>query len=769
MFYHPAVMRAFKEFRPEDTRHRGVREIHKLAEEHLIFLESRIHKPRIKYQTPVEVEKRRRLAGSSAARAVAQVKTDKELMTVAACLAILVPRSAHMWVALDQAISDRAADFSVDAVVLCAHTILCAVDALGTRKSTFRTPQVAANILAERWSSGDGVFPSATIRPADDLIFAAVVGSRVEHSPAVEQVGLYMHILQAAYRPPYHHHHHHRTHHVSSSSPPLFPSTAAAAAALSASASASEATSMPRMKKTLEMLSVHCLRTLSESVNPVKFLTLRTVWEQAPLLDLPNSYDLYKALYDQVLYSISTEPLQVVNQEEAVTTLLESMKKARFKNGRLINEVCKILGERGFSVDKHGVRMFGALVELDAVPFAMRVMTDMLNADMMYVPEKNNFSSTASDEAKDCIDRMLAQTAGQAYRSADLIIALSCLGGEDKRSKYYRRVEVVEAEVCGRVADMKLSDVLNLLNCYGYCGRHNPAMIAAINRVVEPHAASLSYVQVGKILWANARLNNRAPYHPTVVARFSEALKGKTRLNPQGIKALARDLWSMAVLEVVEQAHYDAVEHLLWRHSHLGDGSEMHPWVVQQLLQVLTELRCKDRKRTAAADAARARSGVVSSSSSSSDVGGAGDGNPIAAAVPGPPLLPTPTPATMAGKNPPVGGSLSIHMERPWERTQSRIFTGSSSFTHKVPARPSLFTTVSLQLHVFLHLSVHRTRPKSSAKWASPMKTKSWSGTATWWIFSSPRRRCQPRRGTVRPGSSARCWSSTVPRTLSPT
>ena len=76
------------------------------------------------------------------------------------------------------------------------------------------------------------------------------------------------------------------------------------------------------------------------------------VWEHAPLLDLPNSYEIYKALYDQVLYSISTEPLQVVNQEEAVTTLFESMKKARFKNGRLITEICKILSDRGFSVDK---------------------------------------------------------------------------------------------------------------------------------------------------------------------------------------------------------------------------------------------------------------------------------------------------------------------------------------------------------------------------------------------------------------------------------
>ena len=89
--------------------------------------------------------------------------------------------------------------------------------------------------------------------------------------------------------------------------------------------------------------------------------------------------------------------------------------------------------------------MFGALVELDAVPFAMRILTDLLSADVVLIPEKSQLSlasSATSEEAKECIERMLAQTSGQAYHSADLIIALSCFNNEDKRSKYYKRVEV---------------------------------------------------------------------------------------------------------------------------------------------------------------------------------------------------------------------------------------------------------------------------------------------------------------------------------------
>ena len=65
---------------------------------------------------------------------------------------------------------------------------------------------------------------------------------------------------------------------------------------------------------------------------------------------------------------------------------------------------------------QYGVRMFGALVELDAVPFAMRILTDLLSADVVLIPEKSQLSlasSASSEAAKECIERMLAQTSGQ--------------------------------------------------------------------------------------------------------------------------------------------------------------------------------------------------------------------------------------------------------------------------------------------------------------------------------------------------------------------
>ena len=44
----------------------------------------------------------------------------------------------------------------------------------------------------------------------------------------------------------------------------------------------------------------------------------------------------------------------------------------------------------------------------------------------------------------------------------------------------------------------------------------------------------------------------------------------------------------------------------------------------------------------------------------------------------------------MVRKNPPAEGTLSIFVERPWERTahsKGKIFAGSSSFSHKDASR----------------------------------------------------------------------------------
>jgi hypothetical protein len=225
--------------------------------------------------------------------------------------------------------------------------------------------------------------------------------------------------------------------------------------------------------KALENISAHCAEILSSSVCPIKFSALRPLWEAAPKVNLPNAYDMYKALYEQIFYSVSTEPLQLANQEEAVTTLLESMRKSQFKNTRLINEVCSILHSQGFEHSKYGVRLFRVLVELDSVPFAMKILDQLLNKENVLVPERP-LADILSDTAKTCVLDALSQRTQSLYRSSDLTLALYCFGREDKKSKYYRKLEEIEQEMVPQVSSMKFSDVAAILNSYAFCFRKYP-------------------------------------------------------------------------------------------------------------------------------------------------------------------------------------------------------------------------------------------------------------------------------------------------------
>jgi hypothetical protein len=229
----------------------------------------------------------------------------------------------------------------------------------------------------------------------------------------------------------------------------------------------------PEGRRALENISAHCAKILFSSIHPIKLRALRPLWETAPRVELPNSYEMYKALYEQVFYSISSEPLQIVNQEEAVTTLLESMWKSKFKNGKLLNEVSTILTLRGFETQKYGFRMFRALIELESVPFAIQVLDQLLNRENIIVPQRPS-TDFLSEEAKQCVEDMLSKVQ-KPYRTSDLTLALYCFSREDKKSRFYRRLETIEEEMlASQVNGMKIGDVCSILNSYAFCSRKYP-------------------------------------------------------------------------------------------------------------------------------------------------------------------------------------------------------------------------------------------------------------------------------------------------------
>lgn len=349
-YYNPAVLRAYREFNIRDTNNKKLIEIYRSAERMLMFLESdnRGKKRAIanRYYTP-SIESARRTAGELSFTVFEDIKTDKELIALSSFMAILMPKSERVWFLFDENLSLRLEEYSLDSVVLSAHAIISTKFNLKL-DNKFKTP----NLVATRIFSTTklSLIHESVIEelPSDNLSLKSEGSLKCVNSKLFEQLALYLQILSV----------------IKPEDPYQY---------------GSKKNANPD-KKNLEKVAEEIISLLSRNTEPVKFQTLQGLWLNAPSLDLPNSYQLYKALYDQIYRSISTEPKQIIDEEDAIYSLFESMKLAKFKNGKLVKEISNILDIHGFNLEFYGMKLFGILVELDCIPFATKILTDLLNA-----------------------------------------------------------------------------------------------------------------------------------------------------------------------------------------------------------------------------------------------------------------------------------------------------------------------------------------------------------------------------------------------------
>ena len=120
-----------------------------------------------------------------------------------------------------------------------------------------------------------------------------------------------------------------------------------------------------------------------------------------------------------------------------------------------------------------GPIFFGILAELDMTTLASKILTFLLNSESL---ELNNNSFTISKESKLCIYEKLSSIK-EEYRCSDLTLALSTFGMEKKTTLYYRIIERIEGELSSKIVQMKIRDVLNILNAYSYSKRLYPGNV----------------------------------------------------------------------------------------------------------------------------------------------------------------------------------------------------------------------------------------------------------------------------------------------------
>jgi hypothetical protein len=388
----------------------------------------------------------------------------------------------------------------------------------------------------------------------------------------------------------------------------------------------------PSMKqKILEDLSNHCLKVLSSAHTPVKLPTLREIWENAPKIDLPNAYSIYKQLYQQVIYSITTEPLQIVHQDEGICTLFESMIASKFKSSQCINKLYEVVSSRGMDYQKIGVRLFNSLVQLDSIPFATMILDSMMkNAGMkleyLFTQSSKGKPFLMTDEAKEQVLRTLQQSAVQNFidgatsssvtnkfdlekygnedsfgkfgivkkKTSNLGLALFCFNREEKKSAYYKLLEQLEVSLLAHLQQSaQLNESIGLFNSYALVGRKQPQMMRALDAIIEENFDKLTTKQLSTIIWSCARLNYQPSYLSRAINTYFQEMKSITTLSTPGAYALSRTLWALAVLQRLDIDRFLSVQSLLFKASQLLQGVEMHSWMIKQLTQIETELRIK--------------------------------------------------------------------------------------------------------------------------------------------------------------------------------
>lgn len=533
---------------------------------------------------PMRIQRYRQQAVTVLPSIIDEICNDSDMKTLGGCLAVLLPQSEYMWRDVDKKISLLVDShiFSISTLIIVAHACLKAKIENGWSANLTMTLTAINKRLESEISFGIEVFPlSMKAQTDNDQITETACARGTEYNASVDQLGLLLEVFAGAV-------------------PPL---------------------SLPRNRVLLEAVRLHVLNTLQAVTVPVKLSTLRLVWEKAPMIRFPDSYALFKDLYDQVYRSVEADPLQLANQEQAVESLLDGMCKVGFKNSKLIQLISDILERTGYDKSRASLRLFSLLVQHDALNLAFRVLRDAVESDfssnrvgLLYLGQASTYGITdaARIKAADLLRRDKRVSEGASLldgrtlsAGSRLLLALMCFGREDWRGRgkerglalgpgmpltSFGRVLVAEEEaVLSDLAHVSRNQALDIFYAYGIIGRKHPGVFAGLDAILESHIPTMTAHQCSCLVWSMARTNYRPSYLPQCAVNIVSKFGSVKDLCPSSGRVLIRSLWAMTVLGIMQPGHILQLEPLLDRF--VQNGQNLHLHVLRQLNRVWSELR----------------------------------------------------------------------------------------------------------------------------------------------------------------------------------
>eukprot|EP01031_Cornospumella_fuschlensis_P034624 gene34624-41928_t len=355
--YHPAIIRALKDAKGHETKNDDFKQVLSISEKAMVNINQKLqrkdsfrsfHHSYLPTGFVAAREKVERILSQS----LRKVTNVVELKAIAAVMHILQPQSTRLWQDFDRLIVSKIGHFDHDFALLMVYTLDQAAKTLRMDRRELKSVPALLNLYLEgkRKAPTANIFESTTSYMSYDTgldVLAPIGSTALRDHRGVENLSLQLYFLSTQ------------------------------------DWATDKSQLIGEKKKLLEDLTNHGVNILQSLHSPVKLQSFRYIWEVIPYIDVPDSYALYKTLYSQIIYSITTEPLQLVMHDDTFVSLLESMITSNFKSSQLIEKIYACVVERGYDYNRIGIRLFNALVQLGAFDFAMTVLENVMKQPSM--------------------------------------------------------------------------------------------------------------------------------------------------------------------------------------------------------------------------------------------------------------------------------------------------------------------------------------------------------------------------------------------------
>ncbi len=588
--FNPFVLRTYEELQQTQAEAQPALVKLRATTDHILssFANSKGHKLGQLYRhSNTSTSVARRTIGSNFSDTMHSLQSDKEQQYVASILAITMPDMNDMWREYDQGMAkllniDKVS--SIDTGLLANHALLSTGQELRMR-SNWKTPAALVQMILRRRNQLQqanvqaNVFDFAAecnqLDPTNEAklhthveVFPRIGDAKTRESKELERLGLIMQLL--------------------------------ATPSLNMPKTAQERTDYNLVGLEATNYGAKVISTLKA---PAPLSALKVVWTHAPKCNLPNSYQFYKTFFEQVLYSLTADPLQLVGEEEAVDSLLGSMVASKFKSSALIAKLFEVLSLRGFDYQKIGLKMYGSLVELNALSFASSILNSWVESSEAHfdvMTESSRDSLWIGEKATQMVCEVLVNKTSYSYGDLAVVVT-NCGRVHHKNMVHLKVLRDVEAAMTNEIPNLPLPKILALLRVYANTGRNYPPIVEQLCERVNQHVDEMSIPSLNGALWAAARLNlRRTPFVSAGLARVTDNITEIAELNPSQALDVIRLLWTLSVLRKLDLTTFAVVKSLVEQYVSCSPGGQNHDlntWAFAQLSQAWVEAQTLMREQ----------------------------------------------------------------------------------------------------------------------------------------------------------------------------